>query len=194
MRIEEVITETIIAIYQDRTAAAYLRLKGGSAMRLFDDLKSRLSTDADFSISKGIENKKDFFSGIKSSIARRFQKVGFNIIDFKCERRPRSRRADLPVWWGGWQCEFKLVAFEHRGKSIETMRRNAMVPEGAGSPKILLEISEYEYCGKKRVKTIQRVRIAGYSRELLVLEKMRAICQQHSDYKYRLSKNRARLL
>ncbi|MFH0878254.1 MAG: nucleotidyl transferase AbiEii/AbiGii toxin family protein [Lentisphaerota bacterium] len=32
----------------------------------------------------------------------------------------------------------------------------------------------------------------GYSRELLVLEKIRAICQQDPRYQYRMSKNRAR--
>jgi hypothetical protein len=55
-----------------------------------------------------------------------------------------------------------------------------------------VEISKHEYCGKKRTKTIQGVKIFGYSRELLVLEKIRAICQQHPDYAYRSSKNRAR--
>jgi len=55
-----------------------------------------------------------------------------------------------------------------------------------------VEISEHEYCGKKRTNRIQGVKILGYSKELLVLEKIRAICQQHPDYAYRLSKNRAR--
>ena len=50
MRIEEVITETIIAIYRDPLLSTRLYLKGGSAMRLFDNLTSRLSIDADFSI------------------------------------------------------------------------------------------------------------------------------------------------
>ena len=39
---------------------------------------------------------------------------------------------------------------------------------------------------------MQGAKILGYSRELMVLEKLRAICQQHPDYPYRLSKNRSR--
>ncbi len=192
MKIEEVITETIIAIYQAPIVASNLRLKGGSAMRLFDNLTSRLSTDVDFSISSDIEDEKAFFGAIKSTVGERFQKSRFDVIDFKWGRKPERRRAGLPAWWGGWQCEFKLVAFEHRGKPIETKRRNAMVPEGVSSSKIMVEISGHEYCGKRRIKTIKGVRIFGYTRELLVVEKLRAICQQHPEYAYRLSKNRAR--
>ena len=49
MKIEDVIREAIIALYCTPTVAEVLRLKGGSAMRLFDDITSRLSIDADFS-------------------------------------------------------------------------------------------------------------------------------------------------
>lgn len=66
------------------------------------------------------------------------------------------------------------------------------LPDGANSPKIIIDISEHEYCGARRSRTIEGVKILGYSRELLVLEKLRAICQQHPDYEFRLSKNRSR--
>lgn len=51
MRIDEAISETIFAIYRTPEVSRQLFLKGGSAMRLFDNLKSRLSIDADFSIA-----------------------------------------------------------------------------------------------------------------------------------------------
>jgi len=66
------------------------------------------------------------------------------------------------------------------------------VPDGANSPKITIDISEHEYCGSRRTRTIEGIKILGYSRELLVLEKLRAICQQHPDYEFKLSKNRSR--
>jgi len=192
MKIEEVITQTIIAIYSTPLPSKTLFLKGGSAMRLFDNLTSRLSIDADFSVNTDIDNENKFFQELKSSVGARFRRKKFDIIDFEWNRKPEKIRVKYPDWWGGWICEFKLVSFQHRGKLIETKRRNALIPDGANSSKVTVEISKHEYCGKKRTKTIQGVKIFGYSRELLVVEKIRAICQQHPDYAYRSSKNRAR--
>ncbi len=192
MKIDEALTLTIVGIYSSPAISHNLFLKGGSALRLFDDLTSRLSIDADFSTTENIKNEKEFFNTIKSSVGAKFLELQYDIIDFKWERRPRKKRQGTPDWWGGWACEFKLVSFQHRGKSDEAMRRDALIPEGANSSKIIVEISEYEYCDDSRTKIIQGVTVHGYSRELLVLEKLRAICQQHPSYKRRLSKNRAR--
>ena len=87
----------------------------------------------------------------------------------------------------------RMVDKKHRKMTLETRRRNALIPEGANSPKIQIDLSEHEYCGKQRTKTIDGVSIRAYSREMLVLEKLRAICQQHPDYPYpQQTKNRAR--
>ncbi len=192
MKIEEVITQTIIAIYSASSSSKTLFLKGGSAMRLFDNLTSRLSIDADFSVKTDIADENIFFRDLESSVANGFRSKRFDIIDFKWKRKPKVIRPGFPDWWGGWLCEFKLLSFRHRGKTLRTMRRNALIPDGANSSKVTLEISKHEYCGTKRTKIINGIKIFGYSRELLVLEKIRAICQQHPDYAYRSSKNRAR--
>lgn len=192
MNIEEIITQTVIAIYSTPSLSKTLFLKGGSALRLFDNLTSRLSIDADFSVKTDIDNESKFFRELKSSVIARFRREKFDIIDFEWSRKPGKKRAGFPDWWGGWLCEFKLVSFKHRGKGKETKTRNALFLDGAKSSKVKVEISKHEYCGKRRTKTIQGVKIFGYSRELLVLEKIRAICQQHPDYVYRSSKNRAR--
>lgn len=192
MRIDEVLTLTIVGIYRSPLLSKELFLKGGSALRLLDDLTSRLSIDADFSVAESIKGEKKFFNAMKTSVGAEFRKLKYDIIDFKVEKRPKRKRKGYPALWGGWACEFKLVSFKHRGKDLVNKRRNALIPEGANSSKIIVEISEHEYCGKKRIRKIQGVEVLGYSRELLVLEKLRAICQQHPDYLYRLSKNRAR--
>ena len=75
----------------------------------------------------------------------------------------------------------------------------ALIPDGQASPQIIVELSEYEYCGnfekielsvgRREPKTITY----WYSTEMLVVEKIRAICQQHPDYPYRKKPaNRAR--
>jgi len=192
MNIEDVITETILAIYQSSGLANILFLKGGSALRMFDHQNSRLSIDADFSIESTLEHAAQFFDTIQSSVTAHFRKTGFDVIDFKSTRQPKICPSTRPDWRGGWACEFKLVDQIHREKPSRTRQRNALIPRGANSPKITIDISEHEYCGEHRTKIIQGVKILGYSRELLVLEKLRAICQQHPSYKFRLSKNRSR--
>jgi hypothetical protein len=192
MKIDEVIKETIIAIYSDPVPSINLFLKGGSAMRLFDDLTSRLSIDIDLSIDAVVDDEKSFFTDMESKIGKRFRELKFDIIDFNWIKRPKKKGKEQPVWWGGWVFEFKIVSEIHREKSPEKKRRNALIPAGANSPKITVEISEYEYCKNGRTKSINGVEILGYSRELIVLEKIRAICQQHPEYVYKSSKNRSR--
>ncbi len=192
MNIEEVITETILAMYQSSDLASCLFLKGGSALRLFDHQTSRVSIDADFSIESAIDDADHFFNTMHLCVDSRFERLGFDVIDFKPKRKPATSPANRPDWWGGWACEFKLVGQMHRDKTHRTKQRNALIPDGANSPKITIDISEHEYCGARRTRIVNGIKILGYSRELLVLEKLRAICQQHPDYEYRLSKNRSR--
>ena len=193
MTIEETITEVIIALYSSSKLAKLLILKGGSAMRMFDDLSARLSFDADFSIEETLTDASPVKREMERCLKRRFAHHGLDLIDFSFQKRPKVVKKDFPEWWGGWACEFKLVSRKHRGKSLEAKRRNALVPERASSSRIKIDLSEHEYCGKRRSKTIAGSRIRAYSQEMLVLEKLRAICQQHPNYPYRQqSKNRSR--
>ena len=193
MKIEEVITQTIVSIYSSARLSKLLILKGGGAMRLFDGLDARLSIDADFSVKGALGETDPTFREMCRCLSETFGAQGYDLVDFKATRRPKRARKDFPEWWGGWACEFKLVGRRHRRKSVETKRRNALIPEGSNSPKIVIDLSEHEYCGKQRARTLRGTRIHAYSREMLVLEKLRAICQQHPEYRYRQqTKNRAR--
>jgi predicted nucleotidyltransferase component of viral defense system len=193
MKIEDVITEVVIAVFGSPQLADLLILKGGSAMRMFDNQNTRLSIDADFSIEDVLTEADPVFEEMERCIAAKFSTHDFDLIDFKADKKPKKIREGFPEWWGGWACEFKLVDKKLRNKTLETRRRNALIPAGANSPKIQIDLSEHEYCGKQRTKTIHGTRIRAYSREMLVLEKLRAICQQHPDYPYRQqTKNRAR--
>ena len=50
-----------------------------------------------------------------------------------------------------------------------------------------------EYCGSFETIKIKSIKVKVYSKPLLVLEKLRAICQSHPNYKYRNTQsNRAR--
>ena len=194
MKIEEVITHAIVAIYASPKLSELLILKGGGAIRLFDGIETRLSIDADFSIRNVLNDDADsVFKELNSCLCTAFESKGYDLLDFQANKKPKKVREGFPAWWGGWACEFKLVDQKHQGKSLETRRRNAMIPEGSNSPKITIDLSEHEYCGKQREKTLHGIKIHAYSREMLVVEKLRAICQQHPGYAYRQeAKNRAR--
>ncbi|MDA0322698.1 MAG: nucleotidyl transferase AbiEii/AbiGii toxin family protein [Verrucomicrobia bacterium] len=193
MTIEEVITEAIVALYGSPMVSKLLLLKGGSAMRLFDGLDSRLSIDADFSVEDAIDPDGGLFKEMERCMSEAFCVHGYEVMDFRPNKRPKHRRSGFPESWGGWTCEFKLTDLRHKDKSMETKRRNALVPDGANSPSIALDLSEHEYCGKQRTRNLHGVRVRAYSREMLVVEKLRAICQQHPDYPFRQeSRNRAR--
>ncbi|HPG00160.1 MAG TPA: nucleotidyl transferase AbiEii/AbiGii toxin family protein [Kiritimatiellia bacterium] len=195
MKIEEVITQAIVAIYTSRRLSELVILKGGGAMRLFDGLESRLSVDADFSVGEVLSKAEAtrVFKEMRGCLSKAFRTKGYDVLDFTFVKRPKKLREGFPIWWGGWACEFKLVDRKYRRKSLEARRRNALIPEGSNSSKVAIDLSEHEFCGKQRAKTLQGVKIHAYSREMLVLEKLRAICQQHPDYPYRQeTKNRAR--
>lgn len=194
MTIEEVINQAIVAIYKNARLSKLLILKGGGALRLFDGLDARQSIDADFSTREMIDKDADIvFRDMESSLSKAFGVQGYDILDFKPTKRPKKIRPGFPPWWGGWACEFKLIDRKHRDKDHEKKRRLALVPEGANSTKITIDLSEHEFCGRPRTKTLKGIKIYAYSREMLVLEKLRAICQQHPDYPFRQeTKNRAR--
>ncbi len=192
MKIEDVIDESILAVFKDRILSRHMVLKGGSAMRMLEHDRSRLSIDADFSVRGAIRSATTYFARMETTLSHSFAPFGYCVIDFRATARPKRRNPQMPKWWKGWLCTFKLLAHEYGSLPIETQRRRALIPEGANSPVIEIEVSEHEYCGLERKRRIRGVEVHGYTRELLVLEKLRAICQQHPEYQYRSNKNRAR--
>lgn len=192
MTIADVLDRSIIAIFKDHALSKEMVLKGGSAIRLLEHDHTRLSIDADFSIRGTIKDQTTYFASIENAISAEFAQLGFSVLDFVVTQRPKVLKVDMPEWWRGWLCEYKLLAHKYAGLSLEARRRHALIPEGASSPKIAIEISEREYCDSEQVQKIDGVLVHGYTRELLILEKLRAICQQNPDYKYKSQKNRAR--
>lgn len=192
MTITDVLNESIVAVFKAPVASRTLVLKGGSAMRLFENDNQRLSIDADFSLNDAIEDESRFFASIQTSLSDVFGQRELIVIDFRYRRRPLQPKKSFPASWGGWKCSFKLVNKIFRHKTAEVKRKNALIPEGANSSVVDLDISDGEYCGAQRSKTVGGVKIHGYTKELLVLEKIRAICQQHPSYQFTSNKNRSR--
>lgn len=190
--IDKVIEICLTAIYKNQLLKAHLYLKGGQYLRVKENLKNRFSVDTDFSYEGKIEDSDAYFETLKSCLETEFHGNGFYMFAFKAVRRPKMLAEDTPDFWIGWAVEFKFIEASKRNLEMDQLNREAIVAEGAISPKVLIDISQSEYIGSSDVVKIKSVNIKTYSRELVILEKLRALCQQHPDYPYKDGNARGR--
>jgi len=72
IHIDRVIEKCLTAIYSNDILNEELYLKGGQALRLAYNLRSRFSRDADFSTPSKIEEQDLFFNHLKESLESEF--------------------------------------------------------------------------------------------------------------------------
>ena len=192
MEVDEVIEICLTGLYKEDVFNDTLYLKGGQALRIKEDLKSRFSADIDFSTPSKIELPDLFFKNLVDALSNEFSARGYHLFDFKPERRPKFRPNDMPDFWGGWLVTFKFIENKNKTLPLENKRKQAIIPRGALSQTIDFDISEYEYCGSVEKVKVKSINVSVYSRVLLLVEKIRAICQQHPDYKLKGNDSRAR--
>lgn len=190
--IDRVIEICLTAIYKNDLLNANLYLKGGQYLRVKENLKNRFSVDTDFSYDGKIEDSEVYFETLKSCLTQEFYSNGFYLFAFKFSRRPKMLAEDTPDFWIGWAVEFKFIENEKRNLKDDQLNREAIIAEGTSSPKVLIDISQSEYCGSSDIVKLQSVEVKTYSRELVILEKLRALCQQHPDYPYKDGNPRGR--
>lgn len=190
--IDEVIQISLIALYKEDIFNQNLYLKGGQAIRLKENIKTRFSADMDFSVEGKLKDHDAFFEKIKDTLYAEFLNNELYLFDFVFVKKPKVRAEGTPDFWGGWQVEFKLIEISKKLKKIEDQRREALIPSGCQSSKMTIDISEYEYCNSIEPFKLKTVEIKTYSRTLIVLEKIRAICQQHPTYILKENDSRAR--
>lgn len=179
---------TIAGLVSDDLLMGMLVLKGGNALDLAYDLTSRGSLDIDFSIDRDFTD--DERSKIESKLDKllndEFIKEGLRVIDIKFYEKPHKIVDEVKDFWGGYALEFKVITvdvFEAQKGNQESLRRNAIPVKANNSPTFSVDISKYEFIGKKRPKEIDGTVVYVYSPEMLALEKVRALCQQDERYK-----------
>jgi predicted nucleotidyltransferase component of viral defense system len=189
------------AVVSDDYLMETLVLKGGNAIDLIYKVAKRASLDLDFSMSGDFDQ--ETLDGLESRISfqlsRTFDGAGFHVFDVSFSERPSKLPDDLRGIWGGYQIQFKVISKETQerlGEDIEAQRRNAIQLGSSVTSKFSIEISRYEQCEPKTAMELDGYTIFVYTPALLVIEKLRAICQQRSDYKSIIhsatSKGRAR--
>lgn len=188
---------TLTAIFGDDQFFKTFVLKGGSALDIAYGLSSRSSLDLDFSMAG--EFSKEEFPEIKTrlenALKERFEEEGYYLFDFCFEPKPEQISEEIASFWGGYCVEFKLIEKDKAEKHVfdlEAMRRTAIEigrvkKEGLDSKpqpsrKFPIDISRHEFTKRKDYKIIDNQDIAVYPPALIVIEKMRAICQQMTEY------------
>jgi hypothetical protein len=110
------------------------------------------------------------------------------VFDESFQPKPQVPGPNQPAWWGGYELKFKLIEeakYKALGGSLDTLRQNAFVIGPQQQRKFSVDISKYEYCEGKVERELDAYTIYVYSPEMIVVEKLRAICQQMPEYTLR---------
>jgi predicted nucleotidyltransferase component of viral defense system len=187
MDFSEIRRLVIIAMFSDDTLFNRLALKGGNALNLIYGFGMRSSLDVDLSLEKDFDNPEDSGKRIVQSLSSRFAEAGLTVFDAKFGKRPVKENLDDEKW-GGYEVEFKLMKtakYNDLKRDMGRVRRESLVI-GDGQQRIFrVQISKHEYCKGKVEHNLEEYSIYVYTPEMIVIEKLRAICQQMSEYPQR---------
>jgi predicted nucleotidyltransferase component of viral defense system len=188
-KLKEIRQSVLISMFADDYLMDKFVLKGGSALQLGYKIDNRSSIDIDLSMEDDITN--DELDIMKEKIHKSLQRIfdfeGYVVFDYKFEHRPKVIKNGFPEFWGGYGVEFKLLLKEQAeliDKDIDHARNTAEIVGNRHKRTFKVDISKYEYCRRKKQIEIFDYTINIYTPEMLVIEKLRALCQQMKEYKY----------
>jgi len=186
--LEQIKKLAIIAMFSDDDLMDMLVLKGGNVLDLIYGVSARSSIDIDLSMESEFDASN--FDSIKTKVQKvleeTFQEAGYAVFDVKFAERPRVITPDLKDFWGGYEIEFKVIErnkYPNLQNDIDSLRRNALIVGPSNRKKFYIQISKFEFCDNKQEHYLEGYRIYLYSPEMIVFEKLRAICQQMPVYR-----------
>jgi predicted nucleotidyltransferase component of viral defense system len=177
----------IIAMFSDDDLMNRLVLKGGNALDIAYSLEFRSSIDLDFSMDGEFspEEIDDIKSKVQKCLRETLLPEGYEVFDVTFAERPPQVSADMADFWGGYLIEFKIIEkAKHIGLTheLDSLRRQSEAVDPSARKKSRIEISKFEYCRRKQELELDNYTIYVYSPEQIVVEKIRAICQQMPEY------------
>ncbi|TRZ93077.1 MAG: hypothetical protein D4R82_05765 [Dehalococcoidia bacterium] len=186
--LEKIKRLAVISIVSNDELMEQLVLKGGNAIDLVYQVSGRASIDLDFSMEG--EFRKDQLENLRTkveaSMIEIFQEQGMAVFDVRLTERPATISNEFADFWGGYRIEFKVIpynVYSNNVDNIDSLRRNATIVGPKNKRTYEIEISKFEYCLGKISKEIDGYTVYVYTTEMLVLEKIRSICQQVPEYK-----------
>ncbi len=173
-----------------------LVLKGGSAVSMVYEIDHRRSLDLDFSMADAFDEEElpEIKQQLQTVLTATFLENGYELFDFEFKSKPKFISSDVSEFWGGYQILFKLLPTKEFAEysNLEQQRRNAIPLGKEGSTKFAIDISSHEHCDPASTTEIDEFRLRVYTPEMIVLEKLRALCQQLPDYQTVIHANRPR--
>jgi len=186
-KLEQIKRIAIIALFSDDDLMYSLVLKGGNALDMIYGIAQRASLDLDFSIDK--EFNKSEISLIQDKIQKvlkeTFKARGYEAFDIHFVEVPDNANSTSPDFWGGYLIIFKIIEtakYESLRSNLHALRVNAL-EVGLNHERVFkISISKFEYCVPKQAVDLDDYTIYVYTPEMIVFEKLRAICQQMPKY------------
>lgn len=181
----EIKLATLRALMSDDILMQGLVLKGGNALQLAYDITDRGSIDIDFSMENdfSLKDYERLNRVISTLLTKQFDSLDLIPFDVKLKEKPKE--GSIPQW-KGYLLEFKLISKELNDKfkdNIDSKRRNALSIKDNHSTRYTVDISAYEYTSTSTRKEIDGIILRVYTPEMIVIEKIRAICQSMDEYK-----------
>ncbi|MDI5898308.1 nucleotidyl transferase AbiEii/AbiGii toxin family protein [Flavobacterium yafengii] len=180
--LEKIKKLTLKALMSDEKLMYGLVLKGGNALQLVYDITERASMDIDFSID-GDFSETDFHRilGILDVLLNeQFQSESLVAFDIKFIEKPKNSKVEI---WKGYNIVFKVTHSDNFfPEDMDKTRRNSIKIIDQ-STKFSVDISSFEYIVNKKKVEIDGTILYVYTPEMIVLEKIRALCQSIPEYK-----------
>ena len=184
--------EVILALFADNVLMPQLVLKGGNLLDVVYGISTRPSQDIDLSICGDVEDTETFRGMIERALSNWFQPKGYVVFDVTIAEEPRNLTEEFCDFWGGYKVEFKIVeaeTYSTRGADVQKLRMAAMRVVGDNGKKFSIDISKHEYVDEKVSEIVEGFTVFAYSPQMLVAEKLRAVCQQMPEYSKQLKKH-----
>ncbi len=180
--LEKIKKLTLRALVGDEILMKGLVLKGGNALQMAYDITSRGSIDIDFSIANDFSDsdKKHIHVRIKIILNLIFEKEGLKVFDVKFFEKPKTNTVKE---WKGYCIEFKTIeSSKFNAENLAKSRREAITINPNNSTKFTVDISSYEFTDGKKLKEIEGTVMYVYTPEMILFEKIRALCQTIPEY------------
>lgn len=185
MNIDDIKRLTLRGIMADDLMMQGLILKGGNALQLAYDITDRGSIDIDFSMEKDFaqQDLDRIENAFRSNLNESFNPQGHTVYDVKFKEKPKQ--GSIPEW-KGYSLEFKIIDTELMksfGDDMAKIRNHSITINENNSPKYTVDISAYEYVASAKKQQIEGVILYVYTPEMILIEKLRALCQSMKEYK-----------
>ncbi|GGW83875.1 nucleotidyl transferase AbiEii/AbiGii toxin family protein [Salegentibacter mishustinae] len=172
---------TLKALMHDEQLMYGLVLKGGNALQLVYDITDRASMDIDFSI-EGDFSDLDYnrINGALDALLNdEFHKENLIAFDIRFKEKPKTNKVKE---WKGYNIEFKIAHKENwYDEDLDKTRREAIKILGQ-STKFSIDISSFEYIQSAKKHDLDGTVLMVYTPEMIVIEKLRALCQSIPEY------------